>query len=46
MSDALLELRDLRRSVRLPSGEDLHILRGVDLSVEAGDHVAIVGRSG
>ena len=46
MSAALLELRDLRRSVRLPSGDDLHILRGVDLRVESGDHVAIVGRSG
>lgn len=46
MSDALLELRDLRRTVRLPSGEDLHILRGVDLRVQSGDHVAIVGRSG
>ena len=46
MSAPLLELRDLRRSVRLPSYEELHILRGIDLSVEAGDHVAIVGRSG
>ena len=46
MSAPLLELRDLRRSVRLPSREDLHILRGVDLTVEAGDHVAILGRSG
>ena len=46
MSAPLLELRDLRRSVRLPSHEELHILRGIDLSVEAGDHVAVVGRSG
>ncbi|MGO1355481.1 MAG: ATP-binding cassette domain-containing protein, partial [Brachybacterium tyrofermentans] len=42
----LLELRELRRSVRLPSREDLHILRGIDLTVHAGDHVAVVGRSG
>ncbi|WP_233191000.1 MULTISPECIES: ABC transporter ATP-binding protein [unclassified Brachybacterium] len=42
----LLELRDLRRSVRLPDGEDLHILRGVDLTVHRGENVAIVGRSG
>lgn len=46
MSAPLLELRDLRRSVRLPDGQDLHILRGVDLQVSTGDHVAIVGRSG
>lgn len=46
MSAPLLELRDLRRSVTLPSREELHILRGIDLQVEAGDHVAIVGRSG
>lgn len=46
MSAPLLELRDVRRSVRLPDGQDLHILRGVDLRVEAGDHVAVVGRSG
>jgi putative ABC transport system ATP-binding protein len=42
----LLELRDLRRSVRLPSREELHILRGIDLTVHGGDHVAVVGRSG
>ncbi|QNN83447.1 ABC transporter ATP-binding protein [Brachybacterium sp. Z12] len=42
----LLELRDLRRSVRLPSREELHILRGIDLTVDSGDHVAVVGRSG
>jgi len=46
VSAPLLELRDLRRSVRLPDGQDLHILRGVDLQVSTGDHVAIVGRSG
>lgn len=42
----LLELRDVRRSVRLPSREQLHILRGVDLTVDRGEHVAILGRSG
>ncbi|UVY84822.1 ABC transporter ATP-binding protein [Brachybacterium sp. NBEC-018] len=45
-AEPLLHLEGLRRWVRLPSGEDLHILRGVDLEVDAGDHVAIVGRSG
>lgn len=42
----LLELRGLTRSVRLPSRDMLHILQGVDLTVDAGDHVAVVGRSG
>ena len=42
----LLELRGLTRSVRLPSRDMLHILQGIDLTVEAGDHVAVVGRSG
>lgn len=46
MTAPLLELRALRRSVRLPSREELHILRGIDLSVHGGDHVAVVGRSG
>lgn len=42
----LLTLRDLTRSVSLPDGSELHILRGVTLDVHPGDHIAIVGRSG
>jgi putative ABC transport system ATP-binding protein len=42
----LLTLSGVTRSVELPEGEKLEILKGVDLTVEVGDHVSIVGRSG
>jgi putative ABC transport system ATP-binding protein len=43
---SLLRLEQVTRTVALPDAEPLHILRGVDLDVAAGDHVSIVGRSG
>ncbi|WP_165066904.1 ABC transporter ATP-binding protein [Marisediminicola senii] len=43
---ALLELQGVTRSVRLPDSSVLDILRGVDLEVDVGDHVSVVGRSG
>ena len=43
---AFVELEGVTRSVDLPDGGRLDILKGVDLSVEIGDHVSIVGRSG
>jgi putative ABC transport system ATP-binding protein len=42
----LLRLEAVTRSVELPDGERLDILKGVDLDVAVGDHVSIVGRSG
>ncbi len=41
-----LVARELHRSYPGVSGPELHILRGVDLSVEWGEAVAIVGASG
>jgi putative ABC transport system ATP-binding protein len=43
---SLLELAGIGRDVRLPDGSLLPVLGGVDLSVDAGEHVSIVGRSG
>ncbi|HWR86554.1 MAG TPA: ABC transporter ATP-binding protein [Rhodoglobus sp.] len=42
----LLSLEGVTRSVELPDGGRLEILKGVDLTVDVGDHVSIVGRSG
>jgi putative ABC transport system ATP-binding protein len=43
---ALVEARGVGRTVELPDAPPLEILSGVDLIVEEGDRVSIVGRSG
>lgn len=43
---ALVSLRGVAKQVVLPDDSRLDILRGIDLDVDAGDHLAIVGRSG
>lgn len=43
---SLLELSGVTRSLQLPDGRRLEILRGVDLDVDTGEHVSVVGRSG
>jgi len=45
VASALLTSRDLHKHYRL-GDEDLHVLRGIDLEVEAGQWVSILGRSG
>jgi len=42
----LLRIRDLWKTYPTGAGEDLHVLQGADLTVEAGEIVAIVGESG
>ncbi|GAA3234115.1 ABC transporter ATP-binding protein [Dactylosporangium siamense] len=44
--DVVVEVEGASKSFRLPSGEHLRLLNGVDLTVTAGDSVAIQGRSG
>ena len=43
---SLLTLREVTRTVIPPDQPALTILSGVDLEIEPGDHVSIVGRSG
>jgi putative ABC transport system ATP-binding protein len=45
MSEAIISVRDLKKIYR--TGDvDVHALRGVNLEVQAGDFIAIVGHSG
>lgn len=43
---ALLEAQNLRKTFHLGRGNDVQALRGVDVTVEAGEMVAIMGPSG
>jgi macrolide transport system ATP-binding/permease protein len=46
MSTPLIELRDIRKSYGGGDAPQVDVLRGIDLSIHAGEFVAIVGASG
>ena len=43
---ALLEVEGVEKTYRLPGQKPIRVLDGITFSVEAGEHVAVVGRSG
>jgi len=45
-SGMLLELKDVRKSFTAPNGSSIDVLRGLDLAIQAGESLAIVGPSG
>ena len=43
---SLIEVREVSKHVELPDGSRLDILFDIDMTVDSGEHVAVVGRSG
>ena len=46
MADALLELQDIRKSYNLGLPSQTEVLHGIDLSLQKGEFVALIGPSG
>ena len=45
LPERLIELRELKKAYRTPAG-DFYALKGIDLEVQPGEFVAVVGKSG
>ena len=45
MADPIIEIRDLRRGFAA-GGEEIVVLKDVDLTIERGELIAIIGQSG
>jgi len=43
---AVLEVKNIRKSFKIPGFEPVEVLKGLDFSVEKGERVAVIGRSG
>lgn len=46
MNDNIIEMKDIRKSFYIGTPNELHILKGIDISVKEGEFVSIVGSSG
>ncbi|MFX1284059.1 MAG: ABC transporter ATP-binding protein [Promethearchaeota archaeon] len=44
--NAIIEVSDLYKTFRIPRGDDIEVLKGISLSVNPGEFIAIMGPSG
>ncbi|TVV09911.1 ATP-binding cassette domain-containing protein, partial [Lactobacillus paragasseri] len=46
MTKPILELKDVKTTVKTADGEIVPILKGIDLKIKAGDFITIIGTNG
>ncbi|MFX0015299.1 MAG: ABC transporter ATP-binding protein [Promethearchaeota archaeon] len=44
--EAIIEVKDLYKTFKVPGGEDIQVLKGISLKVKLGEFIAIMGPSG
>ena len=42
----LIEVKDLHKTFKIPGGDDINVLKGIDLKVNTGEFIAVMGASG